>query len=346
MDSQSFAALLTDFLNGIKLSGTNAAILLSDDLIFEKNIPFSDPGQQKKEMDDFFDLIPFIREHIKRKQIISNKGIYLLATNSSYFEAVEVILNNLACEVTEVVPIRVFGDYQSDMDLSKEDIKRILDDKEGFKMGNFLVDGYQTETSTRQTVRSEDGEEEAESGSAAEKDDKKQLVFLIISIFILISTAIFVVFWFGWVTNPLVKDEVKVRVKVGEPVATGLATPTIEVKESTAPVTSSVSAQLKKDQIKIQVLNGSGIIGEAGKISDQLIALGYKDITIGNNPEATSASQVQFKKSINTDVKAQILSDLRTVFSQIVEDVKKSTNFDLSVVVCKDIISAGNYLNP
>ena len=46
--------------------------------------------------------------------------------------------------------------------------------------------------------------------------------------------------------------------------------------------TASPSSSLKREQIKLQVLNGSGISGFAGKAKTYLEGLGYKDVMTGN----------------------------------------------------------------
>src|SRR3989344_2815627 len=64
-------------------------------------------------------------------------------------------------------------------------------------------------------------------------------------------------------------------------------TPTV-----TQPVTSTpsptptpeptVASNMKKSELKIQVLNGTGIAGEASLLKTKLTALGFTDVTAGN----------------------------------------------------------------
>lgn len=49
---------------------------------------------------------------------------------------------------------------------------------------------------------------------------------------------------------------------------------------------STDSATLDKNQLNVTVLNGTGIAGQAAKIKDFLIELGYSKIETGNAEEA------------------------------------------------------------
>lgn len=59
-------------------------------------------------------------------------------------------------------------------------------------------------------------------------------------------------------------------------------TPTPSETESTPSPTASPSAQLNRSDLKLQVLNGTSVVGLAAKAKTYLTGVGYKDITVGN----------------------------------------------------------------
>jgi hypothetical protein len=85
------------------------------------------------------------------------------------------------------------------------------------------------------------------------------------------------------------------------------------------PVTATATegAVLKSD-IKIKILNGSGITGLAGKTGDNLKALGYTNIEIGNAEGPTvTATDVIFSGRVTQAVKEEIVTELQKTFTGI-----------------------------
>ena len=68
----------------------------------------------------------------------------------------------------------------------------------------------------------------------------------------------------------------------------------------------------ERKDFKIQVLNGSGVAGLAGKAKDKLEALGYPEVTVGNaDSKDYTETEVSIKKS-KSDFIAEIKKDLLT----------------------------------
>lgn len=71
------------------------------------------------------------------------------------------------------------------------------------------------------------------------------------------------------------------------PTLTAEPTPTLEVSPTLTPqVTPTPTAKptptVKSKGIKVRVLNGSGVVGAAGKVTDFLKSLGYEIVSTGN----------------------------------------------------------------
>lgn len=97
--------------------------------------------------------------------------------------------------------------------------------------------------------------------------------------------------------------------------STGSETPTpvaTIVSDVTATPVASVAPSLKRDGLKVQVLNGSGVAGAAGKAKTLLEGLGYKSVDTGN------ASSSNF---VNTEVAVKESS--KEYLELVIKDLSK-----------------------
>ncbi len=89
----------------------------------------------------------------------------------------------------------------------------------------------------------------------------------------------------------------------------------------------------RKD-FKIQVLNGSGIAGMAGKAKDKLEALGYPEVTVGNaDTKDYTETKVTIKKS-KAGFIADIKKDLTSyTLAQDTGTVSEDSEFDVEIIL-------------
>jgi hypothetical protein len=94
-------------------------------------------------------------------------------------------------------------------------------------------------------------------------------------------------------------------------------------------------AELKRDSLKISIINSTGITGLAKRNSQVLEVLGYKSIQLGTSNEAISGNLVKIKPSL-ARYKDQIVKDLVTFKSlKIEESLPESSSLDLVLVLGK-----------
>jgi hypothetical protein len=103
--------------------------------------------------------------------------------------------------------------------------------------------------------------------------------------------------------------------------------PTVVVEEPNA--TSTPSSSFKRDELKIQVLNGSGVSGAAGKAKTFLEGLGYTSVDTGN---ASVSDLAQTEVAIK-DTKKENLAD-------IIKDLAKSYE---AVEAAKPLVATSKY---
>ncbi len=87
-----------------------------------------------------------------------------------------------------------------------------------------------------------------------------------------------------------------------------------------------------KSTIKIEVLNGTGIAGEAGLLSDALKDLGYTSVTTGNasNQNATE-TVVMFSPTIDQAVITEITGKLKELYTTVTTDNTKPADSDIEI---------------
>ncbi|CAN5298689.1 hypothetical protein BH10PAT1_BH10PAT1_2780 [soil metagenome] len=88
--------------------------------------------------------------------------------------------------------------------------------------------------------------------------------------------------------------------------------------QTPAPTSTPSASPSDKTQINISVLNGTGVAGEAGVLSDALTSLGYTSITTGNAPTQDSTdTQVTFSSTVGSDVTTEITAKLNALYTNV-----------------------------
>jgi hypothetical protein len=123
------------------------------------------------------------------------------------------------------------------------------------------------------------------------------------------------------------KHEIKI-VKTPKP-------PAKEEKTESATNSSAINPKSKND-LKIKIFNGTGKVGEAGKIKDELSALGYENLETGNlDLQNATQSSVFFSKVVSETVKNEISSALKKFYSSVGDSSTSSGSFDIEIITGK-----------
>ena len=116
------------------------------------------------------------------------------------------------------------------------------------------------------------------------------------------------------------------------PVPTAVSTP-----ETVATPAPESKTDIKRSDVKVQVLNGSGTSGLAGKAKTYLEGLGYKDVAVGNASSSDFAeTEIQIKDSVKgfLDTITTDLSKNYTV-SKETKVLTASSKFDIVITLGK-----------
>ena len=150
-----------------------------------------------------------------------------------------------------------------------------------------------------------------------QKTKKKSnvLVFIILGIVILVGGIIFFV----------TKGNKESELVSPTPTSEGIIINTPSATETPTPV--------EKADVAIEVLNGTGISGEASYLQDKLKVLGYSDIEAGNADEQNQTiTTVTFSGTIDEANKALIQTELEKLYEDVTVKTSSSISVDVSIV--------------
>lgn len=113
-----------------------------------------------------------------------------------------------------------------------------------------------------------------------------------------------------------------------------------EVRESTQSevptATPTVAMVLKREEWKIEVLNGSGIAGGAAKAASKLKELGYEVVKTGNAQVSASQTKVFVSSDKSAEEAKLVLEDLKSEFGELqVDGELKDSTASLRIVLGK-----------
>lgn len=93
------------------------------------------------------------------------------------------------------------------------------------------------------------------------------------------------------------------------------------------------SLSVDKAEIKIKVLNGTGIAGEAGILKDKLTAAGFADVQAGNaSRQNYTDAQVSFASSVPEEIRSELVALLNSLYTSVDEKSGVGTGFDVEII--------------
>lgn len=145
------------------------------------------------------------------------------------------------------------------------------------------------------------------------------LIFIILGVVLLIGAAIFFIARSGNQAVASPSPTSFFQVSSPTPLATATSSP------STSPVASPTSAD--KSKLTVEVLNGTGVPGEAAYLQGQLKNLGYEDIKTANaSSQSETLTTITFAKSVPDSVQDELEAKMKTIYTE----VKVTTSSTLS----------------
>lgn len=299
-DPIMYQKLVEEFISGNHIKKTKVLIILSPEVTFQKIIPPSEIKNLSTLSQAFSEMIP--SDALITKNIPMPDGIHLIATNKRIYQILIDKLREIDWDVNSIFPVILVTE---DNELSQEAIKKFP--KDLIKKSDFL-DERQPELDPRNYV-----------------ETPKKAGFLKILTILLIIILLAVVFGALWYFRAnFTPQKAPQSVTTSEPIST----------ESAKLQTATSSAEI--NDLTAQVLNGTGVAGQAGLVKDQLQELGLSDIETGNAEGAGGGDTVVvFADLVPQTLRDKIVNLLKEEFAGV--EVQKAPNplFDILITTGK-----------
>lgn len=338
---------LVEAFKNANLGKQTAVIALSDHIIFEKLISQNGQVPVQKEIADFYHDVPLDEEHIAKK-IMPLKGSALaLAANRELYSIVVEVAHEFEWKIKAVIPMTPFAKLREDQHLTPEQVGLILAAEDIFKEADFLKESLLAPEIREKVEKGIEGGESRDDNEDAgddEEDTTKSgskaktaiIIFLILFLFSFITGSLIYFKIINLPFNVPFLNESSVPAVSAPPEASQSAvvapiesTPSANVQEA------SVSAQINKEDVRIHVLNGSGIAGQAAVIKEKLVEKGYTNVITGNIEGAeASRSSVTYSK-VEQGVKNEINELMDSLIGETEKLEEALNEFSLRIVIGK-----------
>ncbi|MDE2025662.1 MAG: LytR C-terminal domain-containing protein [Patescibacteria group bacterium] len=321
LDRKAFETLVKNFF--AKAGSGESVFFLADEVVYSQSKENATVSNVEEQARAFFEKIPFQQDFLAKKVIRLKKQTFFFATHRDYFTTIIKIVKSFGWDIKYIVPLPLFQSLLQGKQLTYSLLANIVKNKHILEAADF----------SQEYVLEEDKDfsEEPEDTIPDEPVDSKTSFSLPVRTQYIVAIVCLLCFgaalYFSYpilFPAPVRKTTTKIT-----PTVTRVPSPTL------TPV-STPSAFLDKSAIRIEVLNGSGIAGQATVIKNDLVGLGYSQIDTGNATVTSQSSVVSFSSVVAPSLQDQIVQELKKSLETVTaEKVATSDTYDI-------VITTGN----
>ncbi|MEK7127136.1 MAG: LytR C-terminal domain-containing protein [Patescibacteria group bacterium] len=287
------------FIDQNKINPGSFITLLSEDICLVKVFSEGTGETRKDEIRKFLDLAPF--ENLRSKTYPFEKGFKLYAVNRDYYEIVEAAFEKFGFRAEATVPLSMLG-----TDISDKNIFKNLN-----LAKQYSLSGQQNLSGMNEKQKEFVGK------------NKRFIVMLgvfCVLILVLLSMIIFV----------LKPFEAKSKA-----IKTIVAPQQITVVIPTPPVVTE--GTINPREVKVEILNGSPVVGQAGQMREIFLSLGFKEITVGNISGIVPKSGLAYTASVSAQLVDKVVSRLRVNFPDLTVSQTVGGDFGIIFTIGRDL---------
>ncbi|MBI2031890.1 MAG: LytR C-terminal domain-containing protein [Candidatus Levybacteria bacterium] len=332
LNEKKFESLIAGFLAQFtEKEKKDVIMILSSNLVYSKVISKIKTREKEKSEEEFIKSLPLAKFRVVIKTIPMGKDEIIFATNRSFYESVVGIFSQNGFGVPIVASVTLFTNSSVNNELSQALLNEIRKESKALEVGNFL--SLENEMEAVEDAPDEDEEDE----ELKPHQSIKQYLMLIISVAILIGALSYTLISLGIINNPFGGGKNTSATDSASLTAMPTATPTLSPDIENALNSASSSVSLTRETVKIQILNGSGIEGQAGTIESVLADLGYLEIETGNTDAIKEITVIQYKNGVSDEMQSEINGAVNEISSK--PDVLKNQtieNFDIIITTGRE----------
>lgn len=296
---------LLKFLTENKIKKGSSLLVLSEEILFRKDIGERDPQVIKEKLNLFLNEIPLDPKKIFYKILEVKDRYSLVGVNKELYEAILAPLRKYGIKITSVTPLTAswVGD------ITKDTLSDFIADKKNLSRANFLQKSITTE--------------ELQENPLASIGLNKTLLIIIVLCSLIIGSFLF---YFLTLSNTKKPEQEEININI----------PTITLKTSPTPISEVNSEEtVDKEKIKLRVLNGNGGTGVATKAKGILEAAGYQNIKIDNAGKYDYENTLIQVKKDNTVLFKTLASDLENDYTleKTPEELASDSPYDAVIII-------------
>ena len=104
-------------------------------------------------------------------------------------------------------------------------------------------------------------------------------------------------------------------------------------ERTSSPTPTDSSESVNREDVSIQILNGTGLAGEAGLVRDKLQALGYEKNEVGNaSDQDQETTTVTFSSKLPEEIVKEITEELEDTYEDVNAKTGSTGEFDVKIV--------------
>lgn len=284
IDPESFDLLLASFLEQVKISPTEILLVVSPDIYYEKDISLSaDPTERQNQIDLFLQTVPF--KNLIYKDYSLGNHPRLITLNKNFYEPIARFFEKSAFNVVAIMPLFVLEHFQLPLvTFIPKEVKDIFDKYKIIEPFSFMNTEDIDKIVTTEVHRPK------------EEITKTTIILIIVFclLFVVLMVYLFVVPKFY--KPPAPKNIPSNYISTPSPTSAVLditPTPTI--------------LYISSEELRIKVINSSGITNQAAKIKQALITANFKQINTQSSSLVTAAkNQITFSSLVSPESRQSI----------------------------------------
>ncbi len=292
-DTRFIETQLVSWRNEEKIAESNTYIIFADECYFRQDFPKM-PLQDDPQLKVFLSMVPF--EHMLSKTFQTQQAAVAVAMSKNLYRPIVQVFDALHFRVTLSLP-----EFAINPELLKQAKAAEIASKLHAQFDQLKLLSFVSEQEREKKIKAD---QKIQTGLP---QDKKQLI-LLSGVFAFLVIALIVVYRWSITPDPL----------PAQPTIAPTTAPAVVPSPTTEPqeiATASVKPDLAQvAAIKVQVLNGSGIPGQADRVRQALQDVGFAQVTTGNNSGGTiSRASIVFAPSITAPIRQLVLQAIATV---------------------------------
>lgn len=326
VNKEQFVSLIATFIQINKIVPSGLAVILSDSVIYikdltvstQKPIPDQSP-EHKDEIQNFLENVPF--EEVLAKVIKAGSSDRITAVNRDLVMTIVSAFTSKGSTVEAVAPGFIYGqDTNFISGLTLDNVRIILENAETLKLGNLLTN--QEEIIPSQSLKNES---EVSLPNGAKKPQNFRQ-YMLVGVFVTLLVILAVVYLnLGVSQTPPVK-KVKKTVSV-------ISIPTITPILVKAEITTT---PLDVKNIRIKITQSSQAEEKAVSLGQELLKMGFVDITSEvSEISVPEKSSIIFSPNIPVDLRNNIIAEIRKILPDISVLENQDTNFTINILIGK-----------